>query len=264
MASHQSSPTNLSHVGIALLAGVAVLVVTIAALSLLTNNVVLISITGIIVGATFTLLGNIINVAWLEPLQRKQRRKELEEEQDIERSKKETNLRLALYDEIIIIASIIGGILDSWKEELIVNQISLETFKYMAGASFEAPSFRAYDSLKDDPAALYQLNDALYIDLAFDRLKVVYSYLERFEKPAEAYDSIEKAREACLKLIGTHKRMLSFVDWLVRKQYTSSKNERLCDTWVPVRKRMEESFGHIESLALELDGAAIADYILKS
>ncbi|MGB9372136.1 MAG: hypothetical protein WCB79_09450 [Halobacteriota archaeon] len=72
MVSHHAASTDLSRVGIALLVGVVVLVVTVAALSLLTNNAVLISVTGIIVGATFTVVGNIINVAWLEPLRRNQ------------------------------------------------------------------------------------------------------------------------------------------------------------------------------------------------
>jgi hypothetical protein len=53
---------------------VVVLVVIVAGLAILTNNALLAGIVGIIVGATFGIIGNIVNVTWLEPLERKQAR----------------------------------------------------------------------------------------------------------------------------------------------------------------------------------------------
>jgi hypothetical protein len=55
---------------------IAVFVVIVAGLSIRTNNAVLATIVVVIVGATFAIIGNIVNVTWLGPLERKQDQEE--------------------------------------------------------------------------------------------------------------------------------------------------------------------------------------------
>jgi hypothetical protein len=171
---------------------IAVFVVIVAGLSILTNNAVLASIVGVIVGATFAIIGNIVNVTWLEPLKRKQDRGERQLERERELSDKNANLRRALCGEIISLASNVGGRISSIKDTCASGKT--DYFKNPDRGKVPAPlSFRVYESLKTDPLAFYQLEEASSIDFAYNELTTVVNVLQVFEK--SCIDSAKELRQ---------------------------------------------------------------------
>jgi len=229
---------------------IAAFVVIVAGLSILSNNPVLVSIVGVIVGATFLLIGNIVNVTWLDPLKRKQDREERQREWERELSYKNANLRRALYSEIINLASNVGGRIAPIKDMCASGET--DSFKNPDRGKVAAPlSFRVYESLKTDPLAFYQLEEASNIDFAYNRLRTVDNVLQEFEK--SSIDSEKEAKTKCAALIGLHKISLLAIDEVFNydKHYNKHILQDLDDglfakKWGALKKVQESVFGPLD------------------
>lgn len=216
---------------------IVMLVVIVAGLAILTNNALLAGIVGIIVGATFGIVGNIVNVTWLGPLERKQGREE-----------RNANLRRALYGEIISLASNIGGkisyhkgMCDTGKTEYLKSPNPAKLFPTL--------SFRVYDSLKEDPVGFYQLVESSNIDFAYDRLRGVYNLLQDFEK-GSIY-SAKDACEKCVALIGVYKNSLLAIDEVFSYDKRISQDldgGSFVEKWETLKKLEEGNFGALTML----------------
>ncbi len=220
MVSDRGPSSNLSSVSVALLVGATVLVVTIAALSLLTNNVVLVSVTGIIVGATFTIIGNILNVAWLEPLRKKQEREERTWEQNRERLNKRMELRRALYNEIMSLFTTIFAKVGYHRTMCHLDKECGAPPEYLQsadkGKGIKLPPQRVYDKLAEDPLVFGQLEEASVYDVVYERIRQIERKLDAFESTVATESEI---RAECEKLIRICKDTLEFTD----KAFTDGK-----------------------------------------
>jgi len=231
---------------------IAVFVVIAAGLSILTNNAVLASIVGVIVGATFAIIGNIVNVTWLDPLKRKQDREERQGERGRELSDKNTNLRRALYGEIISLASTIGPDINTQRN--LCGLVDTDYLKSTEKGKLRIPlTFRVYDSLKTDPVAFYQLEDASDIDSAYDRLRFIDNLLQVFS--STSFDTAEKAREKCAALINAYKRILSVIDRVVFDQHSRILEDlddgRLIKSWDELKSAAQVTFGSLPEITNE-------------
>ena len=226
---------------------IAVFVVIAAVLSILTNNAVLASIVGVIVGATFAIIGNIVNVTWLEPLKRKQDRGERQLERERELSDKNANLRRALYGEIISLASSIGDHISYHKDMCAIGKI--DYLKNPDLGKVTAPlSFRVYESLKIDPVAFYQLEESPSIDFAYLRLSTVYSLLQYFES-SSSNASLQVVSVKCASMIGAYKTSLLAIDAIYNfhKPILQDLDDgRFVKKWEALKSVQELDFGPID------------------
>jgi hypothetical protein len=222
---------------------IAVFVVIVAGLSIRTNNAVLATIVGVVVGATFAIIGNIVNVTWLGPLERKQDREEQREERKLELSDKNKNLRRALYGEILSLASNIGAYISYHK-----NMCATSGPGYIKPASDKALvdlSFRVYESLKTDPVAFYQLEESSSIDFAYGRLNTVYILLQHFEITSLGAG---EASAKCASLIGAYKTSLMAIDViynLYKPILQDLDDGRFVKKWDALKQVQESEFGSI-------------------
>jgi hypothetical protein len=158
---------------------------------------------------------------------------------------KNTNLRRALYGEIISLASNIGPHIHYHKDKCTAGET--EYLKYPDRDKIRVDlSFRVYESLKKDPLAFYQLEEAPSIDFAYDRLNMAYTLLQYFG--SSSFDANE-ARVKCASLVGVYKTSLFAIDTLYDsyKHILLSFDEgRFVVMWDALKKVEEDNFGPIK------------------
>jgi hypothetical protein len=253
---------------------IAIFALSVAIVAFVTNNAVLATIVGVIIGASFAIIGSIVNVTVLDPITRKQDREErlqeraqdreerlqeraqdreerLQEraqdreerlqERERELSHKNAYLRRALYGEMISLASNLGAHLSSLCASGRAGYMGPPNI----AKSLVDLSFRVYESLKIEPLAFYQLEEDWTIDFAYDRLRATYTLLNDFvSRPFDAATTSNK----CEALINLYKDSLSAIDAIFNAYPEILQNldeGRFISRWNALKRIYELEFGPI-------------------
>jgi len=161
-------------------------------------------------------------------------------------SDEDAKLRRALYDEMIGLASSIGGQMNYHKDKCAIGET--DYMKNPNRGKVTAPlSFRVYESLTKDPVAFHQLEEASSIDFAYDRLRSAYNLLQMFEK--NSIDSAKEAKRKCTALIGLYKTSLSAIDAVFnfyKRILQELDDGRFVKKWNALKGLEEANFGPID------------------
>lgn len=236
-----------------LLLVIFIIIVITAGLFLLTGNVAILGLIGVTIGAVFGILQTIIGATWLEPLKRRQERVERKRDREEEREEKENHLRRAIYREIFSITVNLGGAISSADDSCKEGSPALKSAD--RGQHTSPPPFRVYNSLKDDSASFYQLEDAMAIDSIYDHLTLTSNRVEAFRRTP--FDTPDKAQAHCEVTIAQFKLLLLNIDSTLNEfkaNFQNLNNGQLLRDWADLRRIAEDALGSIEESPLLPDG----------
>lgn len=242
---------------IILLIVTSIIIVIATGLFLLTGNLAIVGLIGVIIGAVFGILQTIIGATWLEPLKRKQERterkrerreerEEREQEQNRQREDENNKLRRAVYGEILNAAMMIGSTLAAHNDFCDAGAIGFAQSTEKSWGSIPI-SFRVYESLKTAPVSFYQLADSSEIDFAYNGLITTYVRLQSFE--STAFDSADAARVQCKHLITSYKVSLATIDKALFEDHKiileNLDSGNFLKRWSAIKTQTEKSLGDI-------------------